>query len=273
VEEIAIDVGNLVCHFSFNRPDLLPELSDRYEQFIVSKEGDIHFHVEIVDQMGEIRADRGYNPGLPNVQFEGDCIRYFRRDFHVEYYPEKQSCRVEMIHNLFGFDALFRVFYSIFLVRHESFILHACALIRKNRGYVFTGSEYAGKSAITMMKNENIPLTDELTIIRKEAGIFQAYGTPFWGEFHKGGANRGIPTFKFYFLEHSDETYVQIMEGPVKMKKVLANILNFAADRKFYNQLLATLTEFFASVPAAQLYCVPDEKVWDVVDADAGNSL
>jgi hypothetical protein len=111
-----------------------------------------------------------------------------------------------------------------------------------------------------------------LTIIRKEEGVFKAYGTPFWGEFHKGGANIGTEIFKFYFLEKSEETRIEGMPESLKLKSVLANILNFAADRVFYNQLLSTLMEFFSRVPSARLLCVPDEKIWDVIDEDARRS-
>jgi len=270
LNQVTIEVGNLVCLFSFNDPGIIPEIRDRYEQFIVTKTPDIRFQVNVVDQLGSARGDAGYNPGFPNVRFEGSRIRYFREDFHVTYDPDHHACEVEMVQNLFGFDALFRVFYSIFLVRNEGFILHACALLRHERAYVFTGSEYAGKSAITMMTVEgNTPMTDELTVIRKEEGVFRAYGTPFWGEFHKGGANTGSEIQKFFFLEKSEQTAIEAMENPQKLKRVIGNILNFAADRHFYNQLLFTLMDFFNQVPAARLHCVPDEKIWEVIDEDA----
>ena len=50
------------------------------------------------------------------------------------------------------------------------------------------------------MAEGTIHLTDELTFIRPVGGSFQAFGTPFWGLFAKGGANLGAPIEKLYFL-------------------------------------------------------------------------
>ena len=105
-------------------------------------------------------------------------------------------------------------------------MLHAAALGKNGKGYVFPGKSGAGKSTISKMflKSEargkrqevrnnslvtrhfslstNILLTDELIPVRIEKSVVKIYGSPFWGEMKNKGKRGICKTFHALRVTH-----------------------------------------------------------------------
>src|SRR5437773_8348802 len=58
----------------------------------------------------------------------------------------------------------------------------ALPIFRDGKAYIFTGRSGAGKSTVASLSPEGSVLTDEISLLRREHGMWRAYGTPFWGE-------------------------------------------------------------------------------------------
>jgi hypothetical protein len=112
--------------------------------------------------------------------------------------------RCEM--NPHSFDSLLRVIWSVLLPHNGGAILHACGIHNGGQGFVFPGVSERGKTTLARkVPNPDDVLSDELVIVRAQrSGAWLAYGTPFWGDFQRGGISRhGLPLAAIGFLEQA----------------------------------------------------------------------
>lgn len=271
MQHITLMVGGIACRFEFNRDDIIEDVIDRYGAFRVQDNVPaVEFRVDLVDELnGTVTAQlAGLAPGIPELNFEGNHIHYGRLDFTVDLEWEQGRAHARMLPNIYSFDAIYRVFYSICTVKLGGVFLHAASLVRNEKGYVFTGVTESGKSEIAeMAQKDSIHLTDELSVILPVDGRFQTFGTPFWGMFATGGANRGVPVEKLYFLVRDQKTFEAPLTPAGALPRFMRNILNFAKDPGFNTQAFLNASQLLQSIHFSELHCVPDPSIWPLVDS------
>src|SRR5437879_2603081 len=122
-------------------------------------------------------------------EFEGAALRAFRNEI-----------RFDGVRNQYALDSLLRVLLSWKLLGRRGFLLHAATVVRDGKAYIFTGRSGAGKSTVASLSPEGSVLTDEISLLRREHGVWRAYGTPFWGEFRAAGSNTSAPVARIVLL-------------------------------------------------------------------------
>jgi hypothetical protein len=271
VEQITLEVGGVACRFQFNRDDIIDDVRERYGAFIVADTRPaVEFRVDLVDELNGVVSEQmaGLQPGTPEVNFEGNRIQYGRMEFTVTLEWEEGRAHARMLPNIYSFDAIYRVFYTIATVKLGGLFLHAASLARNEKGYIFTGVTESGKSEISeMAKVDSVHLTDELSVVLPVEGRFRTFGTPFWGMFATGGANRGVPVEKLYFLVRDEKTFEAPLTPAAALPKLMRNVLNFAKDPGFNTQLFLNASQLLHEVHFSELHCVPDPAIWPLVDA------
>lgn len=276
MQQITLEVGGIACRFEFNRDDIIEDVLERYGAFVVTNSSPaVEFRVDLVDELnGVVSAHMaGLEPGIPEVSFNGGIIRYGRLEFTVDLEWEEGRAHARMLPNIYSFDAIYRIFYTICTVKLGGVFLHAASLVRNEKGYVFTGVTESGKSEISeMAKVDSIHLTDELSVILPVDGRFQAFGTPFWGLFATGGANRGVAVEKIFFLVRDKKTSEVVLTPAGALPRLMRNVLNFARDPGFNTQLFLNASQLLQSVYFSELHCVPDPTIWPVVDSPVETS-
>jgi hypothetical protein len=87
-----------------------------------------------------------------------------------------------------------RITHSLLLAMEGGFQLHASSAIRNGHAFLFAGVSGAGKTTMARLApSDALVLTDEISYIRRIAGGYRAYGTPFAGELARPGANASAP--------------------------------------------------------------------------------
>ena len=276
VQQITLEVGGVACRFEFNRDDIVEDVLDRYGPFVVTNSPPaVEFRVDLVDELNGVVSEQmaGLEPGIPELSFDGNRIRYGRLEFTVDLEWDEGRAHARMLPNIYSFDAIYRIFYTICTVKLGGVFLHAASLVRDEKGYVFTGVTESGKSEISeMAKADSIHLTDELSVILPVEGRFQAFGTPFWGLFATGGANRGVPVEKLFFLVRDEKTFEEPLTPAWALPRLMRNVLNFARDPGFNTQLFLNASQLLQSVYFSELHCVPDPSIWPLVDSPIKNT-
>ncbi len=88
---------------------------------------------------------------------------------------------------------MLRIVHTLVLARQGGFLLHAASAVRNGKAFVFAGVSGAGKTTLSRLAPADADvLSDEISYVRKEAGGYYAYGTPFAGEV-LGGENLRAP--------------------------------------------------------------------------------
>jgi hypothetical protein len=92
-----------------------------------------------------------------------------------------------------------------------------------------------------------------------------AFGTPFTGELQTSGVNTAAPIAALYFLTQGTEHRINPIAPEVALRKLLRNILFFAADSILTVQVFRAACDFLAAVSASELVFKPDNAVWELV--------
>ena len=165
----------------------------------------------------------------------------------------------------YSLDSLIRILLSKLLLSRSGFLLHAATVMRDGRAHVFTGQSGAGKSTVASLSPVGSVLTDEISLLRKFDNAWQAFGTPFWGEFHAGDLNERAPIAGIYSLIQAKEDRVERLSTRDALRALLPNILFFSSKQEDNAQLLRILMEALEAIPVYQLYFRRHAGFWEVL--------
>jgi hypothetical protein len=194
-------------------------------------------------------ADFGY-------EFEGAALRAF-----------SSGIRFDGVRNQYALDSLLRVLLSWKLLSHHGFLLHAATVVRKGKAYIFTGRSGAGKSTVASLSPKGSVLTDEISLIRREDGVWRAYGTPFWGEFRATGSNTSAPVAGIFRLQQAAENRVTALRPVAILRALLPNVLFFSAEAEANRQLLEILSQAATEITCYNLAFGKNATFWEVLPA------
>jgi hypothetical protein len=171
--------------------------------------------------------------------------------------------------NEYVLDSLLRILLSLKLLPEQGFLIHAATVERAGKSYVFMGRSGAGKSTVAAAaaRSGGIPLTDEISLVRKLNGTWHANGTPFWGEFRAGGRNCSLPLAGIYALVQAPRDSVRPMDAREALRELLPNVLFFSKQREHREALLQVTSEIAATAPFFRLEFTRDVTFWEAIAA------
>lgn len=121
--------------------------------------------------------------------------------------------------NVLQFQAILQDIIFSLTVKNNGFVIHASAVAKENKAYLFLGKPTAGKStAIRLLKDHFQPIADDTIIIKKESGKYYAYQTPFiekqsWLQ----KESKQYELTKVFFLNKSKTTSTEIISEPTRI--------------------------------------------------------
>ncbi len=131
-------------------------------------------------------------------------------------------------------DCILRVIWSTLLPRVGGMLIHSCGLRHAEIGVVFPGRSGAGKSTLARKAPDaDDVLSDELVAVRRTDDGWRVSGTPFWGDFARGGISmRSWPLRTLAFLAQSPRdtvTMTPIVSAEATLR-LLGCFLSFVSD-------------------------------------------
>ncbi len=228
---------------------LLQAASARYAAFAATQSKPFAIHLQDFARDHERPSEFAY-------EFEGSalCTHAFA------------SCFTG-VRNEYALDSLLRVLLSWKLLSHSGFLLHAATVIRNGKAYIFTGRSGAGKSTVASLSPEGSVLTDEISLLRREEGVWRAYGTPFWGEFRAAGSNTSAPVAGIFRLIQAAENRVTSLRPMELLRVLMPNILFFSAELEANRQLLHIISQAASEISGYGLAFRKNPSFWEDVPA------
>jgi hypothetical protein len=194
----------------------------------------------------------------PNFSYVLDDASMLLDSFGAEFHGVRHE---------YALDSLLRILLTMVLLPQRGFLLHAATVVRDGRAYVFAGRSGAGKSTVASLSPAGTVLTDEISLLRFTDGCWQAYGTPFWGEFRAAAQNEHYPIAGIYTLVQSAEDRVESLTTKEIIRALLPCVLFFTSRVEANEDLLRLLLGFVAQVPCQRLHFRRDEGFWKVIAA------
>jgi hypothetical protein len=169
--------------------------------------------------------------------------------------------------NPYTLDCLLRILLTWLLLPRAGFLLHAATVVRDGRAYLFTGKSGVGKSTVASLAPEGSVLTDELSLVRREDGVWRAYGTPFWGEFRAGDSNTSAPIAGIFRLVQARENRVTLLRPVEFLRAMMGNVLFFSRQSADSRRLLNIISHAAQELYGYTLEFRKDRTFWEILPA------
>lgn len=152
---------------------------------------------------------------------------------------------------------------------YDAALLHSCAVIHDDAGYLFVGPAGSGKSTVARLSADRHVLNDEMPLVEFRGGAPWVVGTPFNGLF-RDKAPGAAPLRAILLLAHGP-AHALAKAGPGEAAASLAAEvappvgLDQAADSTTTARMLEFATRLALAVPVRRLFFRPDPGFWPVI--------
>jgi hypothetical protein len=253
---VKIEIANFIFEFNSNQKRVLDILDKRYNNFAIKAKAEFSFEINFFKKPSL--------PFRPKIVLNKKTLVLERGDFYCSLDMKNKKGLLEISPKVQSFDSFLRVLCSWLLINNNGFILHAAAILKNGKGYVFPGKSGAGKSTISKLfqkkgkkqKDENnVLLTDELIPVRIQDGVVKIYGSPFWGEMKNKGkrVSNGIKLEKLFFLKKSKTNAVNKISKAEFYKRILRCIMSFSREKNDYLKISKTISKLYLKTEVANL--------------------
>jgi hypothetical protein len=141
----------------------------------------------------------------------------------------------------FAIDCVLRVLFATLLPRAGGMLIHGCGLRHAAIGVIFPGVSGTGKTTLARKAPDaDDVLSDEIVAVRRLDDGWRVFGTPFWGDFARGGISmRSWPLRTVGFLNQAREVAMTPITSSDATLRLLACFLSFATARASVVRTLA----------------------------------
>ena len=149
------------------------------------------------------------------------------------------------------------------LLRFHGMMLHASAVAKDGRAYLFSAPPGTGKSTHTRLWQAVYGeaaqvFNDDKPAMRLLDGIWYAYGTPWCG---KDGINQNkkVPLAGICYLKRGTENKIRRLTPQEAMKRIVSQTMRKFSLVENLDLMLSHVDELVRMVPVYELECLPNE--------------
>lgn len=258
---LKVEIAEICCQIECSDHFLANLLNYRYEGFFSDKDPVVSIEVE-VDNSSMLGGEPPLairDPGA-RISFKKNQIIMEGLDFRGVFDSKTHKghiCIPPLIH---PFDWFLRLIYSQYLIKQGGFFLHAAAISKEDKGYVFFGPSGSGKSTVASLSPESC-LSDELVIINPVEGCYQVFGTPFWA-----GENASVPLQGLFALRKSHQVSLTPLLSAQAVAELLSNIEFGLHTPKLTEELFLATGDVVEAVSCFAMHFLPDNSFWNNIE-------
>ena len=155
--------------------------------------------------------------------------------------------------------------YSQLLALNSGMLLHAAAVIKDKKAFIFFGIGGAGKSTIAGLSKRYKVLGDDIIAVRKKSGHYYAFSTP-WRQApsirsgrHANGRIRAI-----FFIKKSDRISFKLLQREHALMRILSSHIHFLTytKRPLTDKIFFTAADFTKRIPAYEMEFEKTRDFW-----------
>jgi hypothetical protein len=269
-EKLTLSIGGIVGHLEIAgaAPVFLEQVRARYGAFVlpsadwVTRDFSLQITLAALAAPGPAQKRLRETEAHPlKVTARGRTLAAERWDFQVRLagraarngrvsYQGAGRCEASP----FALDCLLRVVYATLLPRVGGMLIHGCGLRHAAVGVIFPGVSGTGKSTLARKAPDaDDVLSDEIVAVRRLDDGWRVFGTPFWGDFARGGISmRSWPLRTVAFLNQAREVAMTPITSSDATLRLLSCFLAFTTDRASVERSLGVAVQLCAEVRSVE---------------------
>jgi hypothetical protein len=148
------------------------------------------------------------------------------------------------------------------LLSFDGFYLHASAVVKDGKAYLFSGNSGAGKSTHTHLWVDTFGgdtriINDDKPALRLIDGTWYAYGTPWCGK-NSISLNECAPVAGICFMKKAPHNRIRRMPPAEALQRILGQTMHRMQEIQYLDALLAHLEKLLARIPVYELENLPE---------------
>ena len=266
IEPVRLEIAGIVSELRSSDLGLVRALALRYSDFSTRRPA--HVTVQINWQRGERSSADGY----PEVQFDVDCIRLTAPDYagYLDLKNDQAVLTLSSSTPIEDVDYFLRVIYAVLAFESGGLLLHAAAVVRNGRAYVFLGHSGSGKTTVARLSTGYQVLNDDLIILQPDRERWTTYGTPFWNPTQVKPTRQQAPLAMLLQLVKDKQVHLTALGLTRAVAEMVANVPVISADTSRGSRVVQRCLSIVKSAPGYSLHFLPDPSFWQVIGEAEG---
>jgi hypothetical protein len=166
-----------------------------------------------------------------------------------------------------GLENYLRTLTASLILDRGGLLVHAAAVVRGGRGYLFFGPSGSGKTTVTRLSPRDTVLGDDLALVLPAREGFVVAGIPFgMVHHHVPDTNDSFPLVALLRLVQSKDVLRQRLEGARALAELVSCLPFCMQDQTEAVRALENAGRILVAAPAWRLFFREDEAFWKVIE-------
>jgi hypothetical protein len=264
-EEIKIEVAEACISLKLKDVELVDYVLRHYRAFLSSKKPSLTLDITLTEK--EYINDSswaGLTVSGSEIQISDDYL-----ESKIDLTQGKGSATLTSSLNGFtiGFGTLIRnIFTLILLLKDESVLLHAAAIVKDEKVYIFIGHSGSGKTTVARLSEDYTVLSDDLVIIKPANGSYGVFPAPCWLDMQTGNReNRHYQIGGIFKLVKDEKTYLKKV-APAQAMAEIFTVPHIPYKAQPIEKLLNIYSSILREFPLYELHFTKDTSFWRNID-------
>ncbi len=265
VEEKKVEVAGVCILMRLNSFELVKQIHKDYGKFLSLKEPSLTIDINLTDKE-YVNESSWAGLTISNKEIEiTDNYLVSKMDLT----QGKGTATLTLSSNGFtiGLGTLLRnIFLLMLLLQDEAVALHAAAILKDGKVYIFIGPSKSGKTTVSKLSEDYTVLSDDLVIIKPFNGSYCVFPTPYWLDMQTGDReNRDYPIGGIFKLVKDNKTYLKKV-APARAMAEIFTVPHIPSQFQPVQKLLNIFNGILKEFSLYELHFLKDKSFWRHID-------
>jgi hypothetical protein len=261
--EVRLEIAETVFSIASDTkrpPKAIEQIKENYRPFLTEKEPDIH----ILLKVERIARDPYWDKNIYKATVKDNSFHFNYDDLKAEGDLKIGRVAVQAVRG-FGLGDFLRALVSVVLIKRSGFLVHSSGVVDKGKAYLFLGPSGSGKTTVARLSNGRDILNDEAIAFTRKNDQWQAFATPFYGDFGRQDSNCNAPIEAMFFLKKGSGFSHRKLNRKEAIVRMLHQIMITSPNLKNFEYIFGMQCDLFASIPTYELEFKPSASIWRYV--------
>lgn len=263
MEEIKVEVAGVCILMRLNSIDLGNRIRSDYGIFLSSGEPSLTLDINLTDK--EYVNESSW-AGLIFSDNEIEISDNYLMS-RIDMDQGKGTAEITSTNLNIGLGTLLRNIFTLkLLLQDNSVILHAAAILKANKAYIFLGPSGSGKTTVSNLSEGCTVLSDDMVIVKPVNGSFGVFPNPCWLDMQKGDReNRSYQIGGIFKLVQDNTTYFKKIPQAKAMAEIFT-VPHIPVQFQPVQKLLNIFSSIIEEVSLYELHFKKDKSFWRYID-------